>query len=174
MHRPTNTVHGRPRSEGTTSAPHSVDSSSVPVGKTSYRTTDRAFVQLSTYNQGDPAENISRYAATVNVSLGCSIKSLSSSVFRTGVHGLPLIMHTKAEHDSLGVRDPQPTGIYQGVRNLSAAVQPDDMVLITFTCHECNDSFDAEVENPWGTYEFIRCPVCGSARTTLAANISGP
>ncbi len=44
------------------------------------------------------------------------------------------------------------------------------MMLIEFTCHDCDDSFEADVENRWETYEFTRCPVCGSARTTLKPN----
>lgn len=41
------------------------------------------------------------------------------------------------------------------------------MVRIRFTCHACRTSFDGEVDNEWGMYEFLRCPVCESARTTL-------
>lgn len=37
-----------------------------------------------------------------------------------------------------------------------------------YRCHDCGDSFEATVDNPYGTYEFERCPNCGSARTTFA------
>lgn len=40
--------------------------------------------------------------------------------------------------------------------------------MATFYCHDCDDSFEAEIDNPWGTYEFTRCATCGGARTTLA------
>lgn len=39
---------------------------------------------------------------------------------------------------------------------------------VTFTCHDCDGSFTVGVDNEWGTYEFVRCPACGSAKTTLA------
>lgn len=41
----------------------------------------------------------------------------------------------------------------------------------TFYCHDCDDSFEADIDNQWGTYEFNRCPVCGSGRTTLAVAV---
>ena len=37
-----------------------------------------------------------------------------------------------------------------------------------FECHDCGLTFTADVENAYGTYEFTRCPNCGSGRTTLA------
>lgn len=37
-----------------------------------------------------------------------------------------------------------------------------------YYCHECERGFSAEVDNEYGTYEFRRCPRCGSAKTTLA------
>jgi DNA-directed RNA polymerase subunit RPC12/RpoP len=37
-----------------------------------------------------------------------------------------------------------------------------------YRCHSCKQQFFAEVENDYGTYEFKRCPHCGSAKTTLA------
>jgi len=43
---------------------------------------------------------------------------------------------------------------------------------IVFMCHECGDSFTAGVDNEWGTYEFIRCPACGSAKTTRAVTVT--
>lgn len=36
-----------------------------------------------------------------------------------------------------------------------------------YNCHACGQPFDADVENEFGTYEFRRCPNCGSAKTTL-------
>jgi len=36
-----------------------------------------------------------------------------------------------------------------------------------FACHACGATFAAEVRNEWGLYEFVRCPRCGGARTTL-------
>lgn len=36
-----------------------------------------------------------------------------------------------------------------------------------YYCHTCKRQFFAEVENEYGTYEFRRCPHCGSAKTTL-------
>lgn len=41
-----------------------------------------------------------------------------------------------------------------------------------FTCHDCDCSFIVGVDNEWGTYEFVRCPACGSAKTTLAATVA--
>lgn len=40
-------------------------------------------------------------------------------------------------------------------------------VMVEYYCHECDQPFFAEVENDYGTYEFRRCPQCGSAKTTL-------
>ncbi len=37
-----------------------------------------------------------------------------------------------------------------------------------FYCHSCKQKFPAEVKNKYDTYEFTRCPRCGSAKTTLA------
>lgn len=37
-----------------------------------------------------------------------------------------------------------------------------------YYCHECERVFHAEIENDYDTYEFRRCPHCGSAKTTLA------
>lgn len=45
-------------------------------------------------------------------------------------------------------------------------------VKASFTCHSCGNTFDTDVENQWGMYEFVRCPDCGSAKTTLAATAS--
>ena len=42
------------------------------------------------------------------------------------------------------------------------------MTTIDLVCHDCATVFETQVDNPWGTYEFTRCPACGSARTTLA------
>jgi DNA-directed RNA polymerase subunit RPC12/RpoP len=44
------------------------------------------------------------------------------------------------------------------------------MVLVEFRCHTCGGLFETETENQWGTYEFVRCPACGSGRTTLASD----
>lgn len=40
--------------------------------------------------------------------------------------------------------------------------------MIKYQCHECDHLFEADVENPYGTYEFTKCPNCGSAKTTLS------
>ncbi len=37
-----------------------------------------------------------------------------------------------------------------------------------YRCHACGREFFDEGENDYGTYEFERCPHCGSAKTTLA------
>ena len=37
-----------------------------------------------------------------------------------------------------------------------------------YYCHGCGREFLVDVENDYGTYEFRRCPRCGSAKTTLA------
>ncbi|MFB6129393.1 MAG: hypothetical protein ABEJ28_01060 [Salinigranum sp.] len=37
-----------------------------------------------------------------------------------------------------------------------------------YHCHECDRPFKTTIENDYGTYEFRRCPHCGSAKTTLA------
>jgi DNA-directed RNA polymerase subunit RPC12/RpoP len=42
------------------------------------------------------------------------------------------------------------------------------MVLVGFECHNCGAGFEDETENQWGMYEFVRCPACGSAKTTLS------
>jgi len=51
-------------------------------------------------------------------------------------------------------------------------ISPCGRVRTAFSCHECGKSFDAAVANQWGMYEFVRCPNCGSARTTLAPTAS--
>lgn len=40
--------------------------------------------------------------------------------------------------------------------------------MANYHCHNCGESFLAEVENEYGTYEFKWCPNCGSGKTTLA------
>lgn len=40
---------------------------------------------------------------------------------------------------------------------------------VRFVCHDCGEEFDVDVDNRWDIYEFMCCPACGSARTTLAA-----
>jgi DNA-directed RNA polymerase subunit RPC12/RpoP len=40
--------------------------------------------------------------------------------------------------------------------------------MLEFYCHGCSNRFSAPIENDYGTYEFNRCPDCGSAKTTLA------
>lgn len=37
---------------------------------------------------------------------------------------------------------------------------------MTYRCHDCGHEFDPESADD-GMYRFERCPVCGSARTTL-------
>lgn len=37
-----------------------------------------------------------------------------------------------------------------------------------YYCHTCERSFEVEIENDYGTYEFRRCPYCDGAKTTLA------
>lgn len=39
---------------------------------------------------------------------------------------------------------------------------------VEFHCHECDHKFTITVDNEYGTYEFVRCPHCESAMTTLA------
>ena len=36
-----------------------------------------------------------------------------------------------------------------------------------YNCHACGQPFDGDVHPEYDTYEFQRCPECGSARTTL-------
>lgn len=36
-----------------------------------------------------------------------------------------------------------------------------------YHCHACGHSFSVTLENDYGTYEFERCPRCGSGKTTL-------
>lgn len=40
--------------------------------------------------------------------------------------------------------------------------------MATYQCHECGERFSASIENQYGAYEFVRCPNCESAKTTLA------
>jgi DNA-directed RNA polymerase subunit RPC12/RpoP len=37
----------------------------------------------------------------------------------------------------------------------------------SYYCHDCDEPFEAAIDNQWGTYEFVRCPTCEGARTTL-------
>lgn len=40
--------------------------------------------------------------------------------------------------------------------------------MLKYHCYECGETFSAEVENDYNTYEFGRCPNCNSGKTTLA------
>jgi DNA-directed RNA polymerase subunit RPC12/RpoP len=36
-----------------------------------------------------------------------------------------------------------------------------------YRCHDCDTTFAIDLGNDYGTYEFRRCPACGSGKTTL-------
>jgi DNA-directed RNA polymerase subunit RPC12/RpoP len=39
--------------------------------------------------------------------------------------------------------------------------------MVEYRCHACGETFPVDLANDYGTYEFRRCPTCGSAKTTL-------